>query len=113
MDPINNILVIGLNSDSEVNNPPIRTPGKRRFADFQRTDSGNAKPRGSFAVRKSGIIRINQMQVYPRAKLIVAPCRDMIDQMEPDTPSWAIWSYEDNGDSSSTMADSRRDPALP
>jgi hypothetical protein len=90
VDPINNILVAGLNkTDADTENGALLI--------FNRTDSGNAKPR---VIRgpKSGIIRINQLQVYPPRKLIVATMPEQIDQMEPDHSFLGIWSYDDNGD---------------
>jgi hypothetical protein len=89
VDPVNNLLVIGLNKQNEDPDGALLI--------FNRTDSGNAKPR---AIRgpKSGIIRINQMTVYPPKKLIIATMPGLIDQMEPDKSFLGIWSYEDSGD---------------
>src|SRR5215813_10235069 len=48
--------------------------------------------------QKSGIIRINQMQLYPQRKLIVAAMPGIIDQMIPGEAFLGVWSYDDNGD---------------
>src|SRR5215831_13172718 len=47
---------------------------------------------------KSGIIHINQMQLYPQRKLIVAAMPGIIDDMEPQGAFLGAWSYDDNGD---------------
>jgi hypothetical protein len=91
VDPINNILVVGFNrNQGDTENGALLI--------FNRTDSGNVKPRGIIRGPKSGIIRINQLRVYPPRKLIVATMPGMIDQMEPDNSFLGIWSYDDNGD---------------
>ena len=65
---------------------------------FNRTDSGNVKPRAVIRGPKSGINRINQMQVYPPRQLIVAAMPGIRDIMEPEGAFVGVWSYEDNGD---------------
>jgi len=91
VDPVNNILVVGFNRlDEDTENGALLV--------FNRTDSGNVKPRTIIRGPKSGIIRINQLQVYPPRKLIVATMPGQIDQMEPDHTFLGIWSYEDTGD---------------
>ncbi len=89
VDPINNVLVVGLNKQNDDPDGALLV--------FNRTDSGNAKPK---VIRgpKSGIIRINQLQVYPARKLIVAAMPGLIHQMEPDSSFLGIWSYDDIGD---------------
>ena len=62
------------------------------------TDSGNVKPRGVIRGPKSGIIRVNQMAVYPPKKLIVATMPGLEDLMEPPAAFLGFWSYDDNGD---------------
>jgi hypothetical protein len=89
VDPINNVLVVGLNKQNDDPDGALLI--------FNRTDSGNAKPK---VIRgpKSGIIRINQMTVYPPRKLIVATMPGLIHQMEPDSSFLGIWNYDDVGD---------------
>jgi hypothetical protein len=91
VDPVNNIIVV---SSSQSSNDPENA----KILIFNRTDSGNAKPRAVIRGPKSGIIRINQMAVYPPKKLIVATMPGLVDQMEPTDAFLGIWSYEDNGD---------------
>ena len=91
VDPINNILVVGFNKGEQ-----DRENGALLI--FNRTDSGNVKPRAIIRGPKSGIIRINQMAVYPPKKLIVATMPGLVDQMEPPDAFLGIWTYDDNGD---------------
>src|SRR5213592_2209224 len=90
VDPINNILVVGFNKQGSEPDGAILI--------FNRTDNGNVKPRGVIRGPKSGIIRINQMAVYPSKKLIVATMPGLEDLMEPPDAFLGIWSYDDNGD---------------
>ena len=86
-----NILVVGFNKGEQ-----DRENGALLI--FNRTDSGNVKPRAIIRGPKSGIIRINQMAVYPPKKLIVATMPGLVDQMEPPDAFLGIWTYDDNGD---------------
>ena len=95
VDPINNILVIGTNRGEE---EPENRSLDGALVIFNRTDNGNVKPRAIIRGPKSGIIRINQIQVYPQRKLIVAAMPGLIDQMEPENAFLGVWSYDDNGD---------------
>ena len=90
VDPINNILVVGFNKG---NNDPDGA-----LLIFNRTDNGNVKPRAVIRGPKSGIIRINQMAVYPPKRLIVATMPGEGDLMEPPNAFLGVWTYDDNGD---------------
>lgn len=106
VDPVNNIIAVGLNSNygSERAGRPSRRgeagesnpPGGILI--FSRTANGNAKPIGVIRGPNSGIIRINQIQVYPQRKLIIAAQPGTIDQMEPANAFLGVWSETDNGD---------------
>jgi DNA-binding beta-propeller fold protein YncE len=99
VDPINNIIAVGLNSDFGSEGPATEeAKEKGAILVFNRTDNGNVKPRAVLRGDKSGIIRINQMQVYPARKLIVAAMPGIHDHMEPESAFVGIWSYDDNGD---------------
>jgi len=91
IDPINNIIVV---SSSQSSNDPENA----KILIFNRTDSGNVKPRAMIRGPKSGIIRINQIAVYPPRKLIVAAMPGLVDLMEPPNAFLGVWSYDDNGD---------------
>ncbi len=100
VDPVNDILVIGLNSDfgtTEPNQDPEDLE-KGAILVFNRTDSGNTRPRAVIRGPKSGIIRINQMQTYPDRRQIVVAMPGIKDDMEPEGAFVGVWSYDDNGD---------------
>jgi len=90
VDPINNVLVVGFNKQGNDPDGSILV--------FNRTDNGNVKPRAVIRGPKSGIIRINQMAVYPPKKLIVATMPGLANLMEPPDAFLGIWTYDDNGD---------------
>ncbi len=90
VDPINNVLVVGFNKQGNDPDGSILI--------FNRTDSGNVKPKAVIHGPKSGIIRINQIAVYPPRKLIVAAMPGLVDLMEPPNAFLGVWSYDDNGD---------------
>jgi hypothetical protein len=100
VDPINNILAIGLNSNFGTHEPLVNPNSLEKGAIlvFNRTDSGNVKPRNVIRGPKSGIIRINQMQVNPERKLLVVAMPGVIDDMEPEGAFLGAWSINDNGD---------------
>ena len=92
VDPVNNILVVGFHVNKSANNPD------GTILVFDRTASGNTKPKAVIHGPKTGIIRINQMAVYPPKRLIVATMPGNVDLMEPPGAFLGVWSYEDNGD---------------
>jgi hypothetical protein len=91
VDPINNIIVVGFNRGPT-------DPDNGALLIFNRTDNGNVKPRAVIRGPKSGIIRINQMAVYPPKKVIIAAMPGIEDEMEPRDAFLGIWTYDDNGD---------------
>ena len=97
VDPVNDVLVVGLNSNWGAERSNGRGE-KGAILVFNRTDQGNVKPRAVIRGDKSGIVRINQMQVYPQRKLIVVAMPGIIDKMEPPEAFVGVWSYDDNGD---------------
>ena len=92
VDPINNILVVGFNKGEG------EKDADGALLIFNRTDNGNVKPRAIIRGPKSGIIRINQMAVYPAKRLIVAAMPGHVEQMEPQDAFVGVWTYDDNGD---------------
>jgi hypothetical protein len=91
VDPVNNVIVVGFN----------KPPGGKENGSiliFNRTDDGNVKPKAVIHGPKSGIIRINQIAVYPPKRLIVAAMPGEEDVMEPPNAFLGIWTYDDNGD---------------
>jgi hypothetical protein len=91
VDPINDILVLGFHKD-KANDAPAGT-----LLIFNRSDGGNVKPKGIIRGPNTGIIRINQMALYPAKKLILATMPGRIDHMEPAVSFLGIWTYDDRG----------------
>jgi hypothetical protein len=65
---------------------------------FNRTDSGNVKPKAVIRGPKTEIVRINQMAVYPPRKEIVVAMPGPYPEMEPKNAFLGVWTYDDNGD---------------
>jgi DNA-binding beta-propeller fold protein YncE len=102
VDPVNDLLVVGLNSNFGTDQPiaaeDTESLEKGALLIFNRTDNGNVKPKAVIRGPKSGIIRINQIQLYPQRRLIVADMPGDISSMLPGESFIGIWSYDDNGD---------------
>lgn len=93
VDPINNLIIVGLN------NTLLADPKNNgALLVFNRLDNGNVKPRGVIRGPKSGIVRINQTDVYPPRKLVVAASPGPVYEMEPDDAFVGVWSIYDDGD---------------
>ena len=93
VDPVNNLIAVGLNNT-------LKADPKNNGAllIFNRTDNGTVKPRGEIRGPKSGIVRINQIDVYPPRKLVVAASPGPVYEMEPEDAFVGVWSLEDDGD---------------
>ena len=65
---------------------------------FNRTDNGNVKPRGLIKGPQTGIIRINQMQIYAPKGWIIASQPGRVDVQEPEGAFVGVWSINDSGD---------------
>jgi len=98
VDPVNNVLVVGLNSNWGAERAQGDRAVKGAILIFNRTDQGNVKPKGVIRGDKSRIVRINQMQVWPQRKEIIVAMPGIIDKMEPPDAFVGVWSYDDNGD---------------
>lgn len=92
VDPINNVIAIAHDLT------PKNSTENAHMWIFNRTDEGNVKPRAVIGGPKSGIIRINQIQMYPPKGLIIAAQPGAIDMQEPEGVFVGIWSIHDNGD---------------
>ena len=93
VDPVNNLIVVGSN-----NTLSPRPENNGQLLIFNRTDNGNVKPRGVIRGPKSGIIRINQVAVYPPRKLVIAVQPGPVYEMEPEGAFVGVWRLDDNGD---------------
>ena len=101
VDPVNDILVVGLESDFATERCLAGKGGRCErgaILVFNRTDQGNVKPKGIIRGEKSRIVRVNQMQVWPQRKEIVIAMPGIFDKMEPPDAFIGVWSYDDNGD---------------
>lgn len=108
VDPVHNLIVVGQTFVPAYgpvggDNIAIRLsyhPGSigGGFVIFNRTDSGNAKPVAVIQGPRTGIVRINQMQVYPPKGWIIATQPGRGDAQEPEGAFVGVWSIHDNGD---------------
>jgi hypothetical protein len=102
VDPVNDLIVVGLNSNYGTDQPiaaeDTESLEKGALLIFNRTDNGNVKPKAVIRGPKSGIIRINQIQLYPQRRLIVADMPGDISSMVPSESFIGFWTYDDNGD---------------
>ncbi len=100
VDPVNDILVVGLNSGFGTERAALVRDGAEPGAIliFNRTDSGNVAPRAVIRGPSTDIIRINQIDLNPERRLIVVAMPGIRDQMEPEGAFVGVWSYDDNGD---------------
>lgn len=92
VDPVNNVLVVGTNTAFR----PTGRPGGMLI--FNRTDQGDAKPRGYIVGPKTGIFRINQIQIYSPKGWIVATQPGRGDVQEPEGVYVGVWHISDSGD---------------
>jgi hypothetical protein len=92
VDPVNNVFVVAQDT--------VRRDAtqKAHMLIFDRTASGNARPRGTIAGPKTEIIRINQLQMYPPRGWIVAAQPGFYDMQEPEGIFVGVWSIRDHGD---------------
>ncbi len=87
VDPVNNVIIV----NSRVEDFPS-------LLILNRTDQGDVAPRAIIGGSKTGIFRINQIQVYPPRGWIVAAQPGVTGQPEPEGVFVGIWSIHDNGD---------------
>ena len=91
VDPIHNVIVAGTNR--AYNN------GLGALLIFNRTDSGNVKPRGIIMGPKSEIGNLNQILIHaPKGWIVATPSGDSYGVAEPEGAFIGIWSINDNGD---------------
>ncbi len=92
VDPVHNLIVVGTNTG-------YRKEGAAgALLIFNRTDSGNVRPRAVIQGPKSGIIRITQIQVYGPKGWIIATQPGRGNEEEPKGAFVGVWSMQDNGD---------------
>jgi hypothetical protein len=96
VDPVHNVIVVGTNVDSTTANPDAWQGGSLMI--FDRTANGNAKPLGVIAGPKTGIVRINQIEVQSSKGWIIATQPGKFGEQSPEGVFVGVWSIRDNGD---------------
>ncbi|MCH7979514.1 MAG: hypothetical protein IH935_11140 [Acidobacteria bacterium] len=91
VDAVHDLLIVGTQDRRA-------TSGGGSLLIFNRTDEGNVKPRAIIHGPKTGIIRINQMAVYPPKSWIIASMPGRQDMRVPGGVFIGVWSIHDNGD---------------
>lgn len=103
VDPVNNLLAVGMGSDTS-RRGPSRQP---QILIFNRTDQGNVKPRAVIAGPKTGLMNFPNLRAYPAKGWLLALMvgGDGYDSTSPvrflgqEPPSVvAVWSIHDHGD---------------
>ena len=87
VDPVRNVVAAGI----------IAVPRGGGMATFNRTDSGDVKPRTVIRGPKTGIVRIIQIQILPKG-WIVAAQPGIREEQEPEGVFVGVWHVNDNGD---------------
>ena len=104
VDPVHNLMIVASGPDiheavaGATASRIVQKRGAGKLLIFNRTDSGNVKPRAIIEGPRTRITRINQMQVYPPTGWIIATQPGPADQQEPEGAFVGIWSINDNGD---------------
>lgn len=91
IDPIHNLLIVGTASRT-------RDAGEGAMLIFNRTDSGDAKPRAVIEGPHTGLLSIIQMQTYPPKGWIITGPSGSLDEREPRQMFVGVWSIHDSGD---------------
>ncbi|MGH9784404.1 MAG: hypothetical protein ACRD88_09480 [Terriglobia bacterium] len=91
VDPVHNLMVLGT-QDRRAQS------GGGGLLIFNRTAQGNTKPRAVIRGPNTGIIRINQMAIYPPKGWIIASQPGRADRREPEGIFVGVWSIQDSGD---------------
>ena len=89
VDPVNNLLVATSRGESA-------TFGSQ-LAVFNRTDHGNTPPRAVIGGSNTGLVAINQLQMYPPKGWIVVTVAGTYLVQEPEGVFIGGWSIRDNG----------------
>ena len=91
VDPVHNVVVAGTNRAYQ--------NGHGALLIYNRTDEGDAAPRGIILGPKSEIGNMNQLLIYsPKGWIVAAQSGDSYGVLEPEGVFVGIWSIHDNGD---------------
>jgi hypothetical protein len=102
VDPVNNIIVVA-------GARPAAAPGQTggggqteggggELILFRRTDNGNVKPLGIIGGPRTGIVRVNQIQMQPTKGWIIVTQPGKYEEQEPEGVFVGVWSIHDRGD---------------
>lgn len=89
VDPVHNLLIIGSGGN-------MRSPGSVLM--FNRTDSGNVKPKRVIGGPKTGLVRALQLQVHPPTGWIVVTQPGERGVVNPEDTFIGFWHINDDGD---------------
>src|SRR5262249_1849470 len=109
VDPVNNIVAVGVASgggDGEQGGIPrdrwgdlsYPAPVKGKNLIFDRTGDGNGKALRVIGGPRTEIVRILQVQVYPKKGWVIATQAGRPDVEEPPGVYVGVWSVHDDGD---------------
>ena len=88
VDPVNNLIII----------PSIVGDDQHQsILIFNRTDDGDVAPKAIIRGSRTGIIQLNQIQVYPPRGWIIATQPGPDDELLPEATFVGIWSIHDAG----------------
>ncbi len=91
VDPVHDVIVVGTHRSYR--------NGFGGLLIFNRSDTGNAKPRGIIVGPRSGIGNLNQIVTYsPKGWIIAAQTGDSYGKSEPEGAFVGVWSVHDDGD---------------
>ena len=88
VDPVNNLIIV----PSIVGDDPYQS-----ILIFNRTDDGDVAPKAIIRGSRTGIIQLNQIQVYPPRGWIIATQPGPDDELLPEATFVGIWSIHDEG----------------
>lgn len=91
VDPIHDLILVGTQDRRG-------TLGGGAIMSYNRTDNGNVRPRTVVRGPSTGIIRINQMDIYPEGGWVIATMPGRQDHREPEGVFVGIWNVSDDGD---------------
>ena len=93
VDPARNLLTVG----ADIYAIARGASGGGAIVMFNRSDSGNAKPRAVIQGPNTGIVRLIQIRVLPSG-WIVAAQPGIREEQEPEGVYVGVWHVNDNGD---------------
>lgn len=90
VDPVHNVIVVGTNNQFQNHLGALLI--------YNRTDTGNIKPRAIILGPKAGVQSVNQIVAHSPKGWIVATMTGDYGEAEPEGAYVGIWNVNDNGD---------------